>query len=189
MPLALRLKAEYDDARWHVTGLALAQIARTKAERIEYERRFGELPDLSTPEAQQDQCESVRGVVAKFARTIEGILASLPASNAATLDAAEAENEICHTRVGSGDGKSLGRKVKKLRWLAEAMALVQEYPDWSDARIAKEVGRSPSTLSKNATYQKAAATARVTAPPPKGYKRYDLYTGACSVEAEDPEPE
>ena len=52
------------------------------------------------------------------------------------------------------------RRQRQIKWLAEAMLLVREHPDWSDAEIARRVGRSSTALSRNDTYQAAAAMAR-----------------------------
>lgn len=60
------------------------------------------------------------------------------------------------------------RSRSKEQWLAEAMLLVQKYPEWSDARIAREVGKDRGTLSRETTYQVAAGLARQNGyePPP-----------------------
>ena len=36
-----------------------------------------------------------------------------------------------------------------IEWLGKAIILVKEHPDWSDAKIAREVERSPSTPSRH----------------------------------------
>ena len=41
-----------------------------------------------------------------------------------------------------------------------AMIAVNDNPEWSDARIARLVGKSPSTLSRSNLYQEAANIAR-----------------------------
>jgi len=67
--------------------------------------------------------------------------------------------------TGKGD-----RGLLSARWQAEAMVLVRDHPDWPDARIARVVGVSPSTLSRSETYRTAAVFARSRRPPPKGTK-------------------
>jgi len=52
---------------------------------------------------------------------------------------------------------------------AKAVVLLQKHPEWSDRAVAKEVGCSPSTLSRSALYQKAKQLKRGT-PPPRGWK-------------------
>lgn len=42
-------------------------------------------------------------------------------------------------------------------WLGTALILRKNHPDWSNAKIAREVGVDPSTLSRNDTYQNASA--------------------------------
>jgi len=56
--------------------------------------------------------------------------------------------------------KPISKEVKRVEWLAKAMLLVQEHPEYSDAEVARQVGKHPSTLSRNKTYQQAAAMAR-----------------------------
>lgn len=71
-------------------------------------------------------------------------------------------------------------------WLAKAMLVVQDHPEWSDRRVAQEVGKSPSTLSRNALYQQAAMRARQASSRPavKGYKVRGK-DGTAEVEAID----
>jgi hypothetical protein len=50
------------------------------------------------------------------------------------------------------------------------MLLVKEHPDWPDAEIARRVKKSPSALSRNASYQAAARMARGGEPDlPSGH--------------------
>ena len=77
-PSAARLVAEFQKIVWHAVGRGLAESAGTKRERAELQRRFGELPDLSTPRAKREHDEYVRGLVAQLGQTAESILANLP---------------------------------------------------------------------------------------------------------------
>lgn len=52
------------------------------------------------------------------------------------------------------------RQERRLKWLAEAMLLVDKHPDWPDAEIARKVGKNPSQLSRSREYQAAAGIAR-----------------------------
>ena len=62
-------------------------------------------------------------------------------------------------------------KGEGLLWLAQALLLVRDHPDWSDAEIARQVGKNKSTLSRNETYQEAARLARgVKGDLAKGYQ-------------------
>lgn len=51
-------------------------------------------------------------------------------------------------------------KSDRFLWIARAMLLVNEHPDCADAEIARQVGKSASTLSRNAAYKAAARCAR-----------------------------
>jgi hypothetical protein len=75
---------------------------------------------------------------------------------------------------------------KRAQWLAKAMLLVRDNPDWSDARIAKEVGVHPSQLTPKRCpeYQVAAGLARASKTGvPQGYVTIDSATGLRDVEA------
>ena len=64
------------------------------------------------------------------------------------------------------------------------MLLVQEHPDWSDAQIAREVGKHPSTLSRDKTYQAAAPMARGDkSDRRRGHIKVDPDSGQQDVEA------
>ncbi len=54
------------------------------------------------------------------------------------------------------------RTWTKLEWLARAMLIVQEHPEWSDRKIADQVGKHPSTLSRSQVYRASAPLARGT---------------------------
>lgn len=55
-----------------------------------------------------------------------------------------------------------GRSKQRRKWLAEAMLLVRDNPEWSNAKIAREVGVHPSSLTKKRCpeFHRAAAIAR-----------------------------
>lgn len=81
-----------------------------------------------------------------------------------------AQAETAKLRTDSDIDRAMARQREKIRWLAEAMTLVQQQPDLSDAAIARVVRRHPSALTRNPTYQTAAKLAREHAPPPPGKK-------------------
>jgi hypothetical protein len=84
----------------------------------------------------------------------------------------------------------LGKKEKQIKWVAEAMLLVQDHPDWPDAQIAEAVGKHKSTLSRNQTYRRAAATTRGSMKDRhRGHRTVNPDTGQLGVEAytEDPD--
>ena len=60
------------------------------------------------------------------------------------------------------DEASIEKRTKKGEvpsWLVPALHLLEIHPDWSDAKIANEVGVNKSTLSRNATYRRARKVA------------------------------
>ncbi len=74
------------------------------------------------------------------------------------------------------------RPDRKRRWLADAMLLVRDHPEWSDAKIAREVKIDPAQLSRSTEFQQAAKIAREPKKaPPRG--RAD---GSGGIEAESP---
>jgi hypothetical protein len=76
--------------------------------------------------------------------------------------------------------REMASKRKTIKWLAEALTLVQQRPDLSNAAIARAVGVDPSRLSRNAVYKSAAKMARQRPAPPRGTKSKD-----GTIEAED----
>jgi hypothetical protein len=78
------------------------------------------------------------------------------------------------------------KSEQRAEWLAKAMLLVQDHPDWSDTEIARKVGKYKSTLSRNKTYRVAAAMARsAKGDRPEGHHTVDPDTGQLGVEAVD----
>ena len=51
-------------------------------------------------------------------------------------------------------------RSERRKWLGHAMMVVRDFPSWSNARIAREVGKSPSTLSRNSEFQAFADSCR-----------------------------
>ena len=67
---------------------------------------------------------------------------------------------------------------------------MRDHPDWSDAKIAREVGKHPSTLSRDKTYQAAAAMARGDkSDRRRGHIKVDSDSGQQDVEAYSYDPE
>ena len=92
--------------------------------------------------------------------------------------------------AGTEATELFGKKEKQIEWLTKAMFLVQDHPDWSDARIAKAVGKHKSTLSRNPFYRIAAAMARGSKEDRhRGHRTVNPDTGQLGVEAytEDPD--
>lgn len=61
------------------------------------------------------------------------------------------------------------KKREPYQWLAEALVLLKDHPDWSDRKIAREVGVSPATLSRSKPFQ-AAKKQGAKSDLPRGYK-------------------
>ena len=74
------------------------------------------------------------------------------------------------------------RKKRQMEWLAKAMLMVRDHPEWSDATIAKQVGMSGATLSRSVPYQRAAHEARKFRGP-RGTAA--VAGGVMDIEAED----
>jgi len=53
-----------------------------------------------------------------------------------------------------------GARENRATWLADALLLVREYPEWSDAKIAREVNVHRTTLCRCPEYRTAASMAR-----------------------------
>ena len=81
------------------------------------------------------------------------------------------------------------KSTQRAVWLAMAMLLVHDHPDWSDAKIAKEVGKDKSTLSRSREYQAAAAMARgAKGERHRGHISVDPESGLRDVEAYSDDP-
>jgi hypothetical protein len=84
----------------------------------------------------------------------------------------------------------VNNSVEQALWWAKAATLVQEHPEWPDAKIAREVGKHPSTLSRNKIYQAAAAMARGDKNDMRrGHITADSDSGQQDVEAYSYDPE
>jgi len=76
-----------------------------------------------------------------------------------------AENQ---TRSGGLIQRPRSRRRPK-DWLGEAIKLLQSNPELSDRQIAKQIGVAPSTLARDATFQRAAKIARELHPVHRGF--------------------
>lgn len=82
------------------------------------------------------------------------------------------------------------RRPVRNEWLARAMLLVREHPEWFDARIARECLISPSSLSRSREYKAAAGMARQEGGRiPRGFRVRDDATMLWDVEARAEETE
>jgi hypothetical protein len=86
-----------------------------------------------------------------------------------------------HPTTAAADGKN---KRNRTAWLAEAMLLIEKHPDWSDAKVARKVGKDRSTLTRCKQYRIAACFARRRgAALHKGHITQDADSGLRDVEA------
>ena len=81
------------------------------------------------------------------------------------LAAVEAVAMKVDTPTDTADG---GKADAAGVWLARAMLLVRDNPEWSDAKIVREVGRHNSRLTRSREYKIAAALARGQRTPDEG---------------------
>ena len=44
-------------------------------------------------------------------------------------------------------------RSERRKWLGHAIMLVRDFPEWSNAKIAREVGKHPSTLCRSSEFQ------------------------------------
>jgi hypothetical protein len=80
--------------------------------------------------------------------------------------------------VPLGTSPSASVRPNKLEWLAKAMLMVREHPEWPDSKIADEVGVNKGTLSRSKEYQAASGMARAPKRTPrKGHVDIDSETG------------
>ena len=99
--------------------------------------------------------------------------------------------ELIHEEGSSAGNKTAdeqpepkNKNVERAKWLGQALLHVRDHPDWSDAKIAREVGKHPSTLSRDKTYQAAAAMARGDKSDwQRGFIKVDPDSGQQDVEA------
>ena len=88
---------------------------------------------------------------------------------------------------GSAEATPGNKRRHRTEWVAQAMLLVQEHPDWPDAKIAREIGVDPSQLvvKRCPEYQRAASMSRRTGRVRPGTVSVDPDTGERTLEAED----
>lgn len=78
------------------------------------------------------------------------------------------------------------KSVERAKWLAMAMLLVRDHPDWSNAKIAEHVDKNRSTLSRSREFRIAATMARgdksdrhrghITVDPDSGQQDVEAYS-------------
>jgi hypothetical protein len=95
------------------------------------------------------------------ARQVVGALIAKVESEAWSANSDQLRQPPSRTSAGRSPGQAHGtREERRHRWLAEAMLMVRNHPDYSDARVAELVGINKSQLSRSPEYRTAAALAR-----------------------------
>jgi hypothetical protein len=90
-----------------------------------------------------------------------------------TLEASEA-GDLDREATSKQRSSTAQPKRGKGQWLGEALILLRDHPEWTDARIARECGVDRSRLSRSKEFKKAAGLARGRkADLPRGEKTAD----------------
>lgn len=109
------------------------------------------------------------------------VVRRIQAAGRSTTDAPKRPNKAPPSR-----SQTVSTRDRKRKWLAEALLLRRDHPEWSDRRIAAEVGVAPSTLSRAPEYQRAAGLARGDAKDlRKGHVSENQDTGQRDIDAYD----
>ena len=165
-----------DEARRDGTAAVLCpKLEQAKAI---YERLISAARSVAQDDGSRSDFDSARSELGSLACELTNW--TIEAGNAATCDdEAEATKPTGPTSKSEQRGK----------WLAEAMLLVRDHPDWSDAEIARRVGKDKSTLSRSREYQTAATMARGAKDDrPRGHILVDPNSGLRDVEAYSDDP-
>lgn len=132
-------------------------------------RLFGDFSRWADPQREPDLRLRFSGRARLLADSLRGVLASLGAT--------EPSHQPDRDGKPSEDERGGG-------WLARALLLRQQHPDWPDRKVAEEVGKHPSTLSRHPIYRAATALARGSKDHvPRGYAQFDRDTKSFGVEA------
>lgn len=183
LPEAIRILDEARRKRWHRNG---PDWRRVDAALRAAERDFGVLLDTERaplyhlgghPENKQPDYERLRRLVLRVLATMADCVAWMNRTPAEQTGAAERGDRLelfwtLRRHLGALAGMPLptpdeadeagaaelgSRELRKWRWVAEALLLRKEHPEWPDAEIARQVGVHAGTLSRNKTYRAARA--------------------------------
>ena len=106
------------------------------------------------------------------------------------LEMEEEKGGVYPPAAGDQEPEPINKSVEQALWWAKAASLVQEHPEWPEEKIAREVGKHPSTLSRNKIYQAAATMARGDkSDRRRGHITVDPDSGQQDVEAYSDDPE
>lgn len=95
-----------------------------------------------------------------LAMTLADVRACLAVRQRPILKLLEGRPHTTDATIIDVDPPAPKKRIPPERWLAEAMIVVEKYPEWSDRSVAKKVGINHSQLSRSPGYQKAAGIAR-----------------------------
>lgn len=138
------------DSRYSLQDVLDVRNAAVKTDRTFHESPFPrEIKALSVVETRRALSQILQWVECRLSANQEPVTPSK-----------SAEKRVPESDHYQPIREAASRKTQTFQWLANAMLQVQAHPDWTDARIALEVGKHKSTLSRNKTYQMAAAAAR-----------------------------
>ena len=164
------------DMRFGLVGDALVVIFEVEKFRsLDVFRASREVVDLLIDSVSQISEESIPTIIPDVEQNVSG--------NAGVSN---------HTTGKTGEKSTIAknRNTQKMEWLANAMLHVQEKPHLYDSEIAELVGKHRSTLSRNQTYQIAAAKAREAdagkAKSLTGLASWDEDSGQRSVDVISP---
>jgi hypothetical protein len=118
-----------------------------------------DLAKLSVENIRQKLCVKSLTISRAICTATSELRTILPMSNADPLPKSDSDID-----------RQMARQRGKIRWLSEAMTMISQRPDLSNAAIARAVGKDPGTLSRNVFYQRAAKAARESPAPPQGRK-------------------
>ncbi len=163
-------------------GSAAAVCPKLEQAQIIYERLISAARSSAQDNGGRKDFDSAKLELGSIARALINWTKPPMSSNATSNQNDNEDEPIKLTSLVS-------KSNEKLRWLAQALFLVQEHPDWSDAEIARQVGKHKSTLSRDEIYQAAAALARGNKNDVRrGHVSIDPESGRLDIEAytEDP---
>ena len=106
-----------------------------------------------------------------------------------TEQAERPERTVGRETKWSRSTSPVSKDIQQKTWLALAVLLVRDHPDWSDAEIARQIDKAPSTLSRNPEFRLAAKLARSPkTSQAQGHVVNDSDLGMRDVEAYSDDP-
>jgi LmbE family N-acetylglucosaminyl deacetylase len=127
--------------------------------------------------------EIVKGIIGPFlVREKDSVQARIV--DHLTLMSAEWEKQSRQKSLSQKAVVLVTKKDRTSEWLAQALLLVQDHPDWSITAIAQKVGKHTSTLTRSKVFKAALELARRSKNDlPAGFLVVNPDTGQRDVEA------